>query len=261
MLIGVYDSGFNSSTNEWNKAAYTAMEKLGAQKIRRLGFRDSYALVTVSGSPHNTIELHKKYVQRTSTNAECGIGTRIRPQATVQYRYNAAGQRIYKQVGSNPAEHYILDEDRILGVFRGSGLLYWNIYGNDGVAGRLEVSIPQEEGEGGGAEEVGSTQKLFYLKDHLGSTRAVMNANGAVVESYDYYPFGLKMPGRIYPVTPTVTKNLFTGKECDSETGLDYFGARYYWAAGGRWVAVHPWRRNIPSSARMGVLTTTRSTT
>ncbi len=62
------------------------MEKLEVQKIRRLDFsqreafaRDSYALVTVSGSPHNTIELHKKYVQRTSTSAECGIGTRIRP--------------------------------------------------------------------------------------------------------------------------------------------------------------------------------------
>ncbi len=168
--IGVYDSGFNPSTNEWNEAAYSAMEKLGAQKIRRLGFRDSYALVTVSGSPHNTIELHKKYVQRTSTSAECGIGTRIRPQATVNYRYNANGQRIYKQVGSNPAEHYILDEDRILGVFKGAGLLYWNIYGNDGVVGRLEVSIPQEEGAGEsggeGAEEVGSAQKLFYLKDH-----------------------------------------------------------------------------------------------
>lgn len=170
---------------------------------------------------------------------------------TVNYRYNAAGQRIYKQVGSNPAEHYILDEDRILGIFRGSGLLYWNIYGNDGIVGRLEVSIPPDEeaGEGAGGEEPGpgAPQKLFYLKDHLGSTRAVMNTNGAVTESYDYYPFGLKMPGRIYPATPTVTKNLFTGKERDSETNWDYFGARYYHSALGRWLTVDPLADQYPS--------------
>lgn len=128
-------------------------------------------------------------------------------------------------------------ENKLLGVFRTSGLLYWNIYGNDGVAGRLEYILP-EEGAGGGGEAAGSTQKLFYLKDHLGSTRAVINTNGAVTESYDYYPFGLKMPGRVYPTTPTVTKNLFTGKERDVETGWDYFEARYYSAAIGRWLSV-----------------------
>ncbi len=51
------------------------------------------------------------------------------------------------------------------------------------------------------------------------------------------YPFGLLMPGRIYQ-SSSETKEKFTGKERDSETGLDYFGARYYWAAGGRWWSV-----------------------
>ncbi|MCK6621749.1 MAG: RHS repeat-associated core domain-containing protein [Calditrichia bacterium] len=138
-------------------------------------------------------------------------------------------------------------------MFKGASLLYWNIYGNDGVAGRLEVSIPQEEGaEGGGGEgagggEVGGTQKLFYLKDHLGSTRAVMNTNGAVVESYDYYPFGLKMPGRMYVSGAGITKNLFTGKELDGETGWYYFGARPYLAHLGRWPVVDPLADETPS--------------
>ncbi len=82
--------------------------------------------------------------------------------------------------------------------------------------------------------------KYFYIKDHLGSTCAVMNTNGAVVESYDYYPFGLKMPGLVYPATPTITKNLFTGKELDGETGWFYFGARPYLAHLGRWPTVDP---------------------
>ncbi len=134
----------------------------------------------------------------------------------------------------------------LVGISQGTGLLYWNIYGNDGIGGRLEASIPPDEeaGEGAGGEEPGpgAPQKLFYLKDHLGSTRAVMNTNGAVVESYDYYPFGLKMPGRVYPTTPTVTKNLFTGKELDSETGWYQLGSRSLMSALGR----------LPSPDRFG---------
>jgi len=88
-----------------------------------------------------------------------------------------------------------------------------------------------------GRYEPGSGSKFYYLKDHLGSTRAVVDAAGNVKEALDYYPFGLLMPGRIYQ-SGSETKEKFTGKERDSETGLDYFGARYYWAAGGRWWSV-----------------------
>ncbi|RMG89241.1 MAG: RHS repeat-associated core domain-containing protein [Chloroflexi bacterium] len=89
--------------------------------------------------------------------------------------------------------------------------------------------------------------KFFYLKDHLGSTRAVVDMNGEVKESYDYYPFGLHMPGRVYLAGPAVTKNLFTGKERDAETHWDYFGARYYSPALGRWLAVDPLGEEYPS--------------
>lgn len=55
----------------------------------------------------------------------------------IRYRYNASGQRIYKKVGSGTAEHYLMDDDQILGVIDENGdLLYWNIIG-DGVVGRL----------------------------------------------------------------------------------------------------------------------------
>src|SRR5690606_33916777 len=56
----------------------------------------------------------------------------------------------------------------------------------------------------------GST-KSFYLTDHLGSTRAVFTSAGVVQEVYDYYPFGLVMPGRTL-VSGTGTKEQFTGK-------------------------------------------------
>lgn len=55
-----------------------------------------------------------------------------------------------------------------------------------------------------------------------------MNNSGTILEAYDFYPFGLVMPGRELSGT---TKEKFTGQKRDTETNLDYFGARYYMAA------------------------------
>ncbi|MCD6165077.1 RHS repeat-associated core domain-containing protein, partial [bacterium] len=76
---------------------------------------------------------------------------------------------------------------------------------------------------------------VYYLKDHLGSTRVVVDEDGDVVESYDYYPFGLASRtsggGTVYK---------FTEKELDNETDFYYFGARYYDPEVGRWLSVDP---------------------
>ncbi len=146
---------------------------------------------------------------------------------TVTYRYNAAGQRIYKNLSTeNEPEYYILDDDQILGVIKGDILLNWNIWGN-GIIGRVEKNAV-------------NLDHFYYLQDHLGSTRVVVNDTGMVMEAYDYYPFGIKMPGRIFLSGTDITKNLFTGKERDKETNWDYFGARYYHPAIGRFLAVDP---------------------
>jgi len=56
------------------------------------------------------------------------------------------------------------------------------------------------------------------------------------VAAYNYYPFGAVMHSSL----SEPTKETFTGKELDEETGRYYFGARYYDAALGRWPVVDP---------------------
>lgn len=86
--------------------------------------------------------------------------------------------------------------------------------------------------------------KKYYLKDHLGSTRKVVDAGGNELESYDYYPFGLM---RRASFRGEGTKETFTGKTCpdtsgekDNETGFYYFGSRYYNAALAGWMVPDP---------------------
>lgn|GEM_PF-2333896 len=90
----------------------------------------------------------------------------------------------------------------------------------------------------------------YLTADHLGSTRLVTDAAGAVKERHDYLPFGEELPASLrasitdggvntYAVTNGPPQK-FTGKERDSETNLDYFGARYFSGAQGRFTSPDP---------------------
>ena len=103
---------------------------------------------------------------------------------------------------------------------------------------------------------------LYVTPDHLGSTRLLTNGNGDVVRRYDYLPFGEEIPsgsysrgndygGNQYPnaggssFPGDAASHKFTGKERDAESGLDYFGARYYASNMGRWMSPDPKAPNL----------------
>ena len=81
---------------------------------------------------------------------------------------------------------------------------------------------------------------LYYVEDMLGSSRIVAQNNGVVCYDADFYPYGGERP-----VTNTCPQNYkFEGKERDTETGNDDFGARYYSSRFGRWLSAD-WS-NVP---------------
>ena len=61
----------------------------------------------------------------------------------------------------------------------------------------------------------------WYLPDHLGSTNLLVNESGIEVERTEYFPYGQVQFGGS-------EKYGFTGQENDANTGLMYYGARYY---------------------------------
>jgi RHS repeat-associated protein len=76
---------------------------------------------------------------------------------------------------------------------------------------------------------------IYYHTDAIGSVRAITDANGQVVARYDYLPFGEPLPG-----SPPPDTRQFAGKERDTDTGFDYFGARFYESVSGRFTTIDP---------------------
>ena len=70
----------------------------------------------------------------------------------------------------------------------------------------------------------GSPLYFFFMKDHLGSTRAVVREDGVLVQSSQYYPYGKSWEGGYSQ------PYLYNGKEIDMMHGLEWYdyGARMY---------------------------------
>ena len=78
----------------------------------------------------------------------------------------------------------------------------------------------------------------FYHPDHLGSSNFVTDLNGKLYEHLEYFPFGESWVEENSNVQRT--PYLFTAKELDEETGLYYFGARYYDPRTSVWQSTDP---------------------
>ena len=81
----------------------------------------------------------------------------------------------------------------------------------------------------------------YYLQDHQGNNRVVIDQNGTVEETNHYYPFG-----GVFANSTSVQPYKYNGKELDTKKGLNWYdyGARHYDAAVGRFATVDPSAEN-----------------
>ncbi|HEY1809167.1 MAG TPA: RHS repeat-associated core domain-containing protein, partial [Acidobacteriaceae bacterium] len=152
----------------------------------------------------------------------------------IQYIYDAEGARIGKEtLSAAPSRYstcaapltgsYTLTARYLVGqgneqVTEVNGSQQW-VHSNLWIASRLSATY--------------ATDGLHYeLADPLGTRRILAATNGSVQQSCTSLPFG---DGEDCPTTPT--EHLYTGKERDSESGNDYFGARYYASTMGRFMS------------------------
>jgi RHS repeat-associated protein len=80
-----------------------------------------------------------------------------------------------------------------------------------------------------------TTRNLWPLVDHLGTVRDLAKQDGTIATHFKYDSFGNVTSG-----DTSKTRYLFTSREFDTATKLQYNRARYYDAAVGRWISEDP---------------------
>ncbi len=137
--------------------------------------------------------------------------------AQLTYYYDGEGRRIEKLVNGVPASVYVYD-----------------------ALGQMIAEDSPNQSTG-----TAPCRTCYLSVDHLGSPRLITDASGHVMALHDYLPFGDEVPanlvgrdGRWGPGNDNIQQK-FTGQE-RGETGLDYFGARYYAGALGRFTSPDP---------------------
>ncbi|WP_375577562.1 RHS repeat-associated core domain-containing protein [Marivirga tractuosa] len=193
--------------------------------------------------------------------------TKAAENLTINYRYDAAGNRVAKIVdkdGEVTTNRYFRDASgNVMAVYQDTLTLEHHIYGSSRLGLALEKSRP-------GQLKLGHRQ--YELCNHLGNVLAVITDNvnmvnstensewyeskawPTLVKTNDYYPFGLAMGGRTsgFSENDSVAYRYgFNGKEKDPEGmgggGSTYdYGFRIYNPRIAKFLSVDPLAYNFP---------------
>ncbi len=210
---------------------------------------DANNRLNIDGAAYNAAGNQTAIAGFTNTyDAENRLLTSALNGVTTTYTYDGDGRRVQKATGGSTTT-YVYD-----------------------AAGQLAAEYNSV------APTAAPCGTCYLTEDHLGSTRMMTDASGALKSLHDYVPFGEEIQAGVggrsstyYPPGPLTINDTvaqkFTGKERAAETGLDYFGARYLSAAQGRFTgpdipfgdqdASYPQSWNLYSYVRSNPLTFT----
>ncbi|MEU8941995.1 SpvB/TcaC N-terminal domain-containing protein [Streptomyces goshikiensis] len=158
---------------------------------------------------------------------------------TTYYVYDSAGERVRKVTFT--ASGALKNERRYLGGFE-----LYREYGTGGGALERETLHIGDAGERVALVETatfpaGRPAIRYRYADHQESACVELDENGALVGYEEYHPYGTTafQSGRGAAETG-LKRYRYTGKERDDESGLSYYGARYYAPWLGRWASCDP---------------------
>jgi RHS repeat-associated protein len=172
---------------------------------------------------------------------DLGVGSGT---GTACYVYDAGGQRVRKVVengGSTVEERIYIGGFEVYRRRNATGLVLeretLHIMGDK----RRITMVEAKTVDGGAVVATPVPMVRYQFGNHLGSACLELDEQAAIIAYEEFFPYG----GTAYQavsgqVDVSAKRYRYTGKERDEESGLDYFGARYYapWLA--RWTATDP---------------------
>src|SRR5262249_464701 len=173
------------------------------------------------------------------------------------YTYDAENRIVTATLASGAASQYVYDGNgrRVKKIVGGVATRFEYGAGGELIAERKDSNgnvIKDYFYKGGellAATNPGASGEYQYAtSDHLGSPRAWTDSSGNLLAGgrHDYSPFGEELSAGVGIRSASLgygddsTRQKFTGKERDGETGLDFFHARYYSSIQGRFTSVDP---------------------
>lgn len=170
----------------------------------------------------------------------------------VQAAAEAMGRQLF---AAQVTDYTITDQQYVTNLYEGflqrgpdaGGLSFWT--GNAAGGAQSRQNVLNSFATSPAFRELSGTlyRETFWLvSDQLGTPRMVADRTGSLagVKRHDYLPFGEELFVNVGGRTPTQgygagdnVRQKFTKKERDEETGLDFFEARYYSSAMGRFTS------------------------
>jgi len=150
---------------------------------------------------------------------------------TPTYTYDAEGH-----LRGTGGVNYTYDGDGNR-VIKSNGTLYWGIgsLAESDLSGSTASWKDYIFFNGRRIAKRDSTTTHYFFSDHLGSASVIRNdTSGTLEEDLVYSPYGAILTGT------SADHYMFTGKERDSESGLDNFGKRYNGSSLGRFTTPDP---------------------
>ena len=164
------------------------------------------------------------------------------------YAYGATGGRRRKTIrrqGGAREERIYLGGLEILRRFAPGGALRFerrtlHVGDDEGALATIDTkSLDTDNSDP--ANPVGLPLIRYQFGDQVGSIALECDEAGQPVSYEEYHPFGSTAYRAVRPGGDISLKRYrFSGKERDDESGLHYFGARYYAAWLGRWISADP---------------------
>src|SRR6202165_1094511 len=161
--------------------------------------------------------------------------------ANLDYRYDPENRMMgtggFTYTGACPeCSRRDADGNRVEKANGTTGTLYWymtpGIVAESDLTGNLQSEYIFFDGERVARRDFPDNAVSYYFSDHLKTASVVTDSAGNIKSESDYYPWG----GELQFSNNDSNHYKFTGKERDAETGLDYFGARYYSNGLGRFI-------------------------
>lgn len=231
-VIGAHDSVMGPWTYVYDdlnrlKAAYQPGQGL-VFSYDRYGNRWTQTVTAGSGGqPNISYTANSNRVSGVSYDAAGDVGNDV----LNSYAYDGEGR--ISSVSGGTAESYIYDAEGR----RASSQLHEYLYDLGGhpvsILDKTTGTLLYGEVYAGGMHiaTYSNSTTTFHHMDWIGNERSRTGVNGTVTETCQNLPFG----DSLICQGTEVSHYHFTGKERD-DTGLDYFGARYYSSTSARWM-------------------------